>query len=257
MSGTKLICLILCCLQVTFVSAVTWNIADDMFLFQKNDFQNFSNSPFSYPDSLSFAAAWLPLYHGFGVHEGMIYLGWPKGDISIKSQMHDLMSNHEITYGFPVLNEEHIKGGIQLHYQCSFLYNENIIHQGSISAGIALLPQNPWRISFYTMDMLHFPRNSDQALKEARIGLSIDLELFPNLVLSVDIQKYSALAWNAGISASISLFKFITIIPTYKIRSHEFGIKLNLEVRKWGIELGYSWHEYLGSMENIMVSYVP
>ncbi len=256
MSGTKLTYFILCLVQVVFIFAVSWNISNDMHLGGNDDILSLPESPCLYPDSFAVVTLWSPVYHGYDVHEALIYAGWTGLDVSIKSQIHPLMSNHKITLGFPVLHEKQVYAGIHVHYTCSFLYGIDYKHQGSVSSALEIMPQEHWKIGIYTYDFLSFPTDSAIYINDARIGAYASVDLFPKLKLSLDVNKYRSLAWDPGIGLSYKPFDCFSCAAKYRLHSTQLCVNCQLKIRSWCLLLEFTEHSYLGFGEKLVLAYV-
>ena len=142
-----------------------------------------------FPDTLCVMSAWSPVYQKFGIQEGMIYVGTKRFDLSLKTQYHALMSNHQVSFSFPILNENTLKAGLQLHYTLSALHGVDAQHRGSCSGGLIIKPHPGWKISLYSMHLLSLPCDSTEHLLEAYSGATFSYSPVSETSMFLTFQK--------------------------------------------------------------------
>ena len=145
MSGTKFKHFLAGWFCLAGLYAVDWFIGSVPAIPDERDLFAYVLNPASFPDSLCLMSAWSPVYPGFGIREGWIYAGGPGLGLSIKTQYHRLMSNHQLSVGFPILDESYIKAGLQFHYDVSWLHNVEALHKVSCSGAVILQPDPAWQ----------------------------------------------------------------------------------------------------------------
>ncbi|MEA2077541.1 MAG: hypothetical protein U9O95_05935 [Candidatus Marinimicrobia bacterium] len=211
--------------------------------------------PACFPDTLCLASVWSPVYKGFGIQEGMIYGGSRGFDLSLKTQYHPLMSNHMLTFGFPILKEEQIRAGLQFHYTLSSLHGIDIRHKGSCSGGLLLYPHPDWVISFYSMHLLSFPRDSTEHLLEAATGTMISYSIIPGLQISMAFQKRVLLSWQMLFSVSYRPWEVLAGSVRYGVTEHELEVELSIDPGRWQMQVILNYHRYLGMTQKIVIAY--
>lgn len=255
MSGTKMTCFIMCALQCTCLFAVAWNTTETIISAKENNPLTYSISPVLYPDTFCVATSWTPVYHGFNVHEGMVYLGWSNADVSLKSQIHPLMSNHELSVGFKILDQEQIEAGLQFHYSCSFLYGQDTKHEGSVSGAVSVHPSYLCDVTFYSFRILSFPHESTRTLFESQSGAQLSYDIFSSLIASLALEKRDGLPWELVLGISYSIIPSISFLISYQIQSEELVFGASASVHRWQVLCHICRHEYLGFNEHLVIAY--
>lgn len=255
MRGRKITYFMICIIQCISLFAVAWNTAGSFISVKEKNPLNFIISPVCYPDTFCLATSWSPIYQGFNIHEGMIYAGWQNVDFSLKSQLHPLMSNHELSAGFKILDQEQIKAGLQFHLSSSFLYNYGSEHEGAVSGAVSVYPEKAWEILFYSLRFLSFPHDSARGLFEVQSGLMVNFDILPSLNAVLALEKRDALPWGLIINMSYSMIPYMGLFLSYKIQSSEMALGSSLSFGRWQILFTASYHEYLGFREDIILAY--
>ena len=256
MSGTNLKYLIFCRVFFCACYAVTWNIGSIMPTTYGKDPQSCVFHPAIFPDTLCFASSWSNAFKGFEIHEGMIYGSSGKFDISVITQYHRLMSNHQLNIGFPVLNENNIKAGLQLHYTLSALHGVGSKHKGSCSGGLIISPTPDWQVSLYSMHLLRYPRDSTEHMLEAKLGAISSIWILPSFKLSVQTHKMVNTSWRLLIGAAWQPIQILSMGLKYELNNNNFFFDLALMPGNWRIGLSLYLHRYLGLTQQIMIAYV-
>ncbi|MFA6617603.1 MAG: hypothetical protein WCT23_00845 [Candidatus Neomarinimicrobiota bacterium] len=251
----KITYLFICMIHCISLSGVAWNTSGANLSVKEKHQLNYIFSPVCYPDTFCLATSWSPIYQGFGIHEGIVYLGWQNVDFSLKSQVHPLMSNHELSAGFKILDQEQIKAGLQFHYAASFLYDHGSEHEGAVSGAVSVYPKNSWELTFYSLRFLSFPHDSACGLFEAQSGLMVNFDILPSLSTVLGLEKRDALPWELLLNMSYSIIPPIAVFVSYKIQSQELSAGSSFCFGRWQILWSASYHEYLGFKEDIFIAY--
>ena len=251
MSGTNLKYFVACKLFFCFCYAVTWYHSSMMIQTPEGNYRQ----PASFPDTLCVAASWSPVFSGFDIHEGLIYIGTQKFDISIRSQYHRLMSNHQITLGFPVLKEKSLMAGLQCHYNLSALHGVETLHKGSCSGGLIIRPQSDWQVFLYSMHILSFPRDSSEHILESQVGTGFIGQLLPSLIGSLTFTKSANLPWRFNIGLTWRMIKSITVGANYEAGVNHISVFLSIGLKNWRANTIFTMHSYLGLGQQYMMIY--
>ncbi len=255
MSGMKFKYLMAYCLYFSLMNAAVWHI--DAFPSNINTgAMSYVLHPAAFPDSLCVLSLWSPVYYGFGIQEGMIYVGGSGFDLSLKTQYHRLMSNHMLTFGFPILNEDQVSAGLQFHYTLSALHEVDTQHKVSCSGGMLLHPHPDWDISLYSMHLSSFPRDSTEHLLEPSSGCGIAYSVLSNLQITAAVQKRVSLPWQMFFGVYYKPWKVLNCTLKYEISEHELEMRLNICPGRWQLGMSLKTHAYLGMSEQILIAYV-
>ncbi|MCK5817257.1 MAG: hypothetical protein KAH15_04565 [Candidatus Marinimicrobia bacterium] len=236
--------------------AAVWHIGSSFPYAIRDGPLAYAQSPVLFSDTLCVASAWSPVYRKFGIQEGLIYIGGRGYDLSFKTQYHSLMSNHQLSFGFPVLNETALKAGLQLHYTLSALHGIDTQHKGSCSGGLLILPHPDWEISLYSMHLLSFPRDSIEHLLEANSGCAFTYSLLPELKLSVVFQKRVLLPWQMFLGIQYKPWKVLACSMQFEIEEHQWEIELNICPGRWVVQAIVRHHPFLGFSQQYVIAYV-
>ncbi|MCF7832385.1 MAG: hypothetical protein K9N05_02260 [Candidatus Marinimicrobia bacterium] len=256
MSGAKLKYIILFTVFFAGVNAAVWHIGSSFPCAIRDGPLAYAQAPALFPDTLCVASVWSPVYRGFGVQEGMIYMGARGFDLSLKTQYHALMSNHQLTFGFPILRETTIKAGLQLHYTLSALHGVNIWHKGSCSGGMLLTPNRDWKISLYSQHLLSFPRDSTEHLLEACSGFAVAYFLQPELNFSITMQKRFLLPWQMFFGIYYQAWRALAFSVQYEITEHQWEASSSICLGRWSVQAVFRHHLYLGFSQQYVIAYV-
>ncbi len=254
MSGVKIKYIIIYCVCFSLSHAVVWHVSSFP-AGNRSDAISSALHPAYFPDTLCLASVWSPVYTGFGIQEGMIYGGGRGFDLSLKTQYHKLMSNHMLTFGFPILREEQIRAGLQFHYTLSALHGIDMQHKGSCSGGLLLNPHPDWVISLYSMHLLSFPRDSTEHLLEASTGAMMSLSLIPELQISIVFQKRVLLPWQMFLGVNYRPWKVLACSLKYGLSEHELELGLSIAPGRWQMQAIINYHRYLGLTQKIVIAY--
>lgn len=249
MSGTKRKYFILCKLICCVCYGISWQ--GSSVLSEKIE----GMQPANFPDTLCFAAAWSPLYPGFGIQEGMLYAGTAFFDLSLKSQYHTLMSNHQLSLGFPILSETAIKAGLQLHYTLSALHGNEILHKGSCSGGLVIRPQPNWQVSLFSMHMLTFPVDSVEHLLEPELSAGLTLNILPRFSTSIYCSKSLNLPWRSYVGFDWDIVQNISINAIYELGTNNIALRLDVGIGKIETTGSFALHSYLGLTQGYAFTY--
>ena len=256
MSGTKFKYFILFTVFFAVTDAAVWHIGSSFPYAIRDGPLAYAQSPVLFSDTLCVASVWSPVYRKFGIQEGLIYIGCSGFDLSLKTQYHSLMSNHQLSFGFPVLNETALKAGLQLHYTLSALHGIDTQHKGSCSGGLLILPHSDWGISLYSMHLLSFPRDSIEHLLEANSGCAFTYSLLPELELSVVFQKRVLLPWQMFLGIQYKPWKVLACSMQFEIEEHQWEIELNISPGRWVVQAIVRHHPFLGFSQQYVIAYV-
>ena len=256
MSGTKLKYLIICRVFFCACYAVTWNIGSIMPTIYGKDPQSCAFHPAIFPDTMCFASSWSNTFRGFGIQEGMIYGASSQFDVSVITQYHRLMSNHQLNIGFPILNEENIKAGLQLHYTLSALHGVDSKHKGSCSGGLIISPMSGWQVSLYSMHMLGYPRDSTEHILEAKIGAMSSIRILPSLKLAVQTHKMVNTSWRLLVGATWQPIHIMSMGLKYELGNDNIFFDIVVSPGKWRLRLSLGLYRYLGLTQQVMIAYV-
>jgi len=254
MSGTKFKYFILFTVFFTVTNAAVWHIGSSFPYTIRDGPLAYAQSPVLFSDTLCVASAWSPVYRKFGIQEGLIYIGGRGYDLSFKTQYHSLMSNHQLSFGFPVLNETALKAGLQLHYTLSALHGIDTQHKGSCSGGLLILPHPNWEISLYSMHLLSFPRDSIEHLLEENSGCGFTYSLLPELNLSVVFQKRVLLPWQMFLGIQYKPWKVLACSMQFEIEEHQWEIVLNISPGRWVVQAIVRYHPFLGFSQQYVIA---
>ena len=255
MSGTKRKYLVLCSMLFSVVYAVTWGMGSECSVYSQEEPLYFAMHPAMYPDRFSVASVWTPTYAGFKVQEAMIYGASSRFDLSLKSQMHRLMSNHMLSLGFPILKESHIRAGLQFHYLASLLYQQDVQHKVSCSGGVIVEPESCWCVSFYFRHLTHFPSDSLESTLEAISGASMEFQLIPQLSLSATVQKRILFTWDLFIAVHFDPIPLLSCYAAYEISESNLYLGLALKPGHWRFYYHAECHRYLGFVQEFVIAY--
>ena len=255
MSGTKFKFIMLFTLFFVGAYAAVWHIGSSFPCAIRDGPEVFLQHPAMFPDTLCVASGWTPVYRKFGVQEGLIYGGSNGFDLSLKTQYHELMSNHQVSFGFPILNENALKAGLQLHYTLSALHGIDTRHRGSCSGGLLILPHPNWEISLYSMHLLSFPGDSIEHLLEPRSGCAFAFSPIRKTSLGLVFQKRSLLPWQVMLGFAYEPCKEFSVSLQYDVTDHQWEISLNVRPRRWWFQSIVRHHPYLGFSQQIVIAY--
>jgi len=256
MSGTKFKYFILFTVFIAVTDAAVWHIGSSFPYVMRKGPLAYAQSPVLFPDTLSVASVWSPVYREFGIQEGMVYIGARGFDLSLKTQYHSLMSNHQLSFGFPILTETTLEAGLQLHYTLSALHGIETQHKGSCSGGLKITPHPDWGISLYSMHFLSFPRDSTEHLLEANSGCAFAYSLLPELKLSLVFQKRVLLPWQMFLGVQYKPWKVLACAIQFEIGEHQWEIELNICPGRWVIQAVVRHHPFLGFSQQYVIAYV-
>ena len=251
MSGTNFKCFIVVALIINVCYAVSWHHS---LLTKHVDGEDFSH-PARYPDTVCFAAYWSPVYRGFGIHEGMVYAGTGNVDVCLQGQYHRLMSNYQLSVGFPVLKEQTISAGLQFHYLLSTLHGVDILHKGSCSGGLILRPRPAWQVSLCSMHMLSFPLDSTERLFEPTVSVGSSLLLLPSLKASLLMEKSLNLPWRTFIGIAWTPIDRICLSLNYEPVVNHISVQIYLGIAQWKATAGIAMHSLLGFDQHYTIAY--
>lgn len=256
MSGTKFKYIVLFTVFFAVADAAVWHIGSSFPYAIRDDPFAYAQSPALFPDTLCVASGWSPVYRKFGIQEGMIYIGARGFDLSLKTQYHILMSNHQLSFGFPVLNETTVQAGLQLHYTLSALSGVDSQHRGSCSGGMIISPHPDWKISLYSMHLLSFPRDSTEHLLEAYSGCAFVYSLLPELNMSLVFQKRVLFPWQMFLGINYKPWEVLACSIQYEVAEHQWEIGLSICPGRLMIRAILKHHPYLGFSQQYMIAYV-
>ena len=256
MSGAKFKYIILFTVLFAGANAAVWYIGSSFPCAIRDGPLAYIQNPALFPDTLCTASVWSPVYRKFGIQEGMIYGGGKGFDLSLKTQYHTLMSNHQLSFGFPILDETMIQAGLQFHYTLSALHGIDTRHKGSCSGGMLIRPHLNWEISLYSMHLLSFPRDSTEHLLEANSGCAFAYSLLRKLKLSVVFQKRVLLPWQMFLGIQYKPWKILACSMQYEIEEHQWEIELNICPGRWVVQAIVRHHPFLGFSQQFVIAYV-
>jgi hypothetical protein len=250
MSGMKQKYVVASILLFGFTYAVNWN--HSLMLNAQGDNYIY---PASFPDTLCVATSWSPIYRGFDIHEGSIYFGTRNFDISIIGQFHRLMSNYQLTVGFPVLKEETLLAGLQCHYHLSTLHGVETIHKGSCSGGLIVRPQPTWQVSLYSMHLLSFPRDSCERFLEPRLTAQCAISILPSLNVSLGVSKTLNLPWRVYLGATLSIVDEFSMSLNYEPVVNNLSVQIHIALNNWRTDARLGVHSVLGFDQRYKLAY--
>jgi len=256
MSGTKLKYIIIFAVFFAAADAAVWHIGSSFPYAIRDSPLAYAQSSALFPDTICVASVWSPVYRKFGIQEGMIYIGAKGFDLSLKTQYHALMSNHQLSFGFPVLNEKTLKAGLQLHYTLSALHGIDTQHKGSCSGGMIIDPHPDWKISLYSMHLLSFPRDSTEHLLEASSGCSVAYSPITKLSMTMTLQKRNMFPWQLVFGVHYVPWKVLSASLKFDVTEQQWEMGFSICPGKWWMQAIVRYHSYLGFSQQYVIAYV-
>jgi len=251
MSGTNMTRILICTLFFSYASALMWYHESVMPWSRQAKLAH----PAIYPDTLCLALSWSPICIGFDIHEGFFYAGSDKFELSIKSQYHELMSNHQLSIGMPIVNDTAIQAGIQLHYTLSALHGVESIHRGSCSGGLILHPRPEWQVSLSSMHILAFPGDSAAQILEPNFSVGFSFVPMKNLRIYSMFKKSVNLSWRAFVGVKWELPKALSLGCCYEMSSQHIVLNMSVGIGHLFADNTFGRHSYIGLTQVHMISY--
>lgn len=231
---------ILCsgCLAV-FSYAALWHI-DDMldfsqcFLFpNKSPALFYSVDPTAFPDTFSLCCVVSPTYSAFEVREGLLCLAFPRLSFTVNAQYHSLMGNYRLTAAFPLLQEEQIRAGLQIHYALSHIPGYETRHAVSCSGALRIIPHSDWRIFIFNRHFLDL--SVDEQVSFLEPLLHAGLTYAPGGIFRVGggLRKRASYNWQFYGAFSCSPLPALQVGLQYEYPQSAVRILLRLHIRHW------------------------
>lgn len=256
MSGTKLTFTLLLSMIFGMCFALSWHADSYLPYPVNNDPVDFIMHPGSFPDTLCIASSWSPVYAGFGIYEGMIYGGTSKFDLSVKSQYHRLMSNYQMSAGFPLLKNQDLQAGLQFHYTMSLLHGDVAMHRLSCSGGLVLTPDPRLTISALSHHMLGFPADSCIRILQPDFQTTAIFHATSFLNLSIGAKKAGSMPWRLYLGARVSYRDVIWGAIQYECSEHCLSLQISLCPGSWVCRFRAGFHRILGFTQDYVIAYV-
>ena len=253
--------ILLCCIFSGCLYAAVWHIEDlincssDGQIPDKHNPLSCIVNPAVFPDTLCFVSGWSPCFSGFGVQEGLIYVGLPRISFTFITQYHRLMSNHAVTVAFPVLQENHIHAGLQIHYGISIIPDIETVHSGSCSGGILVFPHPQCTISLLTRYGMTFPQDKTYRLFEPLTSVSVAYFPYSTLTMVGGLQKREYLPWQGFAGLVYRPWDVFQVSALYEISSGQLKMNLQLALGRWSTNECVNIHPYLGMSQGIFIGY--
>lgn len=239
------------------LSGVVWHMQDNLPLFpdDENDAVSCLADPSLFADTLCFVSGWSPGFREFGIREGLIYAGTRSFSLSFMTQYHRLMANHVLSAAFPVLKEEHLRAGLEVHYGISAIPGLETLHGGSCSGSVRLVPHPQWQVLLRSRYALSFPREPAAGIFESETLAGISYAPLPFIRLSGCLSKRAALPWKGVLQMSYLPGKALTLTAGYDVWDNDLALRIRVRVRRWEVEENLRLHPVLGISHLLFIAY--
>ena len=251
MSGAKMTRFFICSMFFSIAFALSW-YHDSLIPWSR---QSQVSHPAIFPDTLYLALSWSPVYPAFDIQEGLFYAGNNTFSLMLKTQYHKMMSNHQITFGFPILKEPKIRAGLQFHYTLSTVHGEDVLHRGSCSGGLILHPQPEWQVSLSSMHVLTFSGDSARHILEPVFSAGFSYAPISYLHIFSMFKKSVNLPWRTFVGVKWELVKPLALDLCYEVMSQHISLNLTMDFGKISANTLLGLHSYLGLTQDYMITY--